>query len=74
MEFEQILELINTVSAAGLSSFTLESEGMKIAMEQIVEMEIVQNRQSLFFLTYNIANGNISISNIVEVERWNILF
>ncbi len=33
MEFEQILELINTVSATGLSSFTYEAEGFKIAMK-----------------------------------------
>jgi len=33
MEFEQILELINTVSATGLSSFTYEAEGVKIAMK-----------------------------------------
>lgn len=33
MEFEQILELINTVSATGLSSFTYESEGVKISMK-----------------------------------------
>lgn len=33
MEFEQILELINTVSATGLSSFTYEADGVKIAMK-----------------------------------------
>ena len=33
MEFEQILELINTVSTTGLSSFTYEAEGVKIAMK-----------------------------------------
>lgn len=33
MEFEQIIELVNTVSATGLSSFTYEAEGVKIAMK-----------------------------------------
>lgn len=33
MEFEQIIELINTVSASELASFTYEAEGVKISMK-----------------------------------------
>lgn len=33
MDFEQMIELIHTVSAEGLSSFTYEADGMKITMK-----------------------------------------
>ena len=41
MEFEQIIRLIETVSASELTSFTLENEEMKISLKKQKEHQIV---------------------------------
>ncbi len=41
MEFEQIIRLIETVSASELTSFTLEDEKMKISLKKQKENQIV---------------------------------
>lgn len=41
MEFEQLLELIRTVSASGLTEFKLEEKGTKICMENKKNVRIV---------------------------------
>ncbi len=79
MEFEQILKLVDHVSASHLESFCYESDGVKLTLNNKIAPVIIPGT-----MQNNILSGaetgekgfvygeNIAFQNRLQIEKWRI--
>ena len=68
MEFEQILKLVDHVSASHLESFCYESDGVKLTLNNKIAPVIIPGT-----MQNNILSGaETAFQNRLQIEKWRI--
>ena len=72
MEFEQILKLVDHVSASHLESFCYESDGVKLTLNNKIAPVIIPGTMQNNILSGAETGEKYSISEQAPVEKWRI--
>lgn len=79
MEFEQILKLVDHVSASHLESFCYESDGVKLTLNNKIAPVIIPGTMQNNILSgaetgekVSYMEKNIAFRNRLQIEKWRI--